>query len=180
MRFIEIMHTAEQRAQAWEKALSFNDALLKNPNHAGGDSRARGMLAEIVFCAVYALAFSDKFFRQDFILGEHLINVKSNHRRTHPKLSYDVSVVCCDLPHINSGIDLVFVHLSFDTPTAYIVGWLPLSTFIKTSRLVKRGERLGRNKCFADTRVMTIAELESMDDLRTDGDLFAGEFCLPL
>ncbi len=168
---IKIAHTLQDQLHAIAKANGFDDAKLKNKNHVGGRSRERGMLAEILFAKAFALAFNDKQFKQDFVLGSHLINVKSNHSKTYPMPWYRASVVVCDLPRLDRGIDLVFVHLSFDTEIAYIVGWMPLTKFVNESTKLKHKN--------VDWRFVTIDQLLPMSELKPDGDLFAGEFCLP-
>jgi hypothetical protein len=179
---IAFEHTAQHRAHARELARWWDESRLKHPNHMKGETRAQGMLAEIIFAEVFALAFVDKQFRQDFRFGARIINIKSNHCRFFPLPHYEVGCVTCDLPSLNlAGFDLVFVMLSFQTTTAYIVGWLPLSVFIEESRLIKKGERLfGKRICETDCRRIQIEQLNTMDTFHHDGELFAGEFCLPL
>jgi hypothetical protein len=178
-KFIAFKYTQAHCDEAREIARYFGQT--KHPNHTGGDSRARGMLAEIVFTQVFSLAMPDRQFRQDYKLGPHLINVKSNHCRVYPKTTYDVRVLLCDLVRLDHrGIDFVFVQLSFEMPVAYIVGWLSVREFVDRSRLVREGEPCAFGKCRTDMRVLRIDGLNPMDTLQTDGNLFTGEFCLPL
>ena len=184
---ISFEHTAEHDEKARELARWWDESRLKHQNHMKGETRAQGMLAEIIFAEVFALAFVDKQFRQDFRFGARIINVKSNHCRVPPQPFYEVGCVCCDLPDLNlAGFDLVFVMLSFDTTTAYIVGWLPLSVFVTQARRIKTGEVLFRGRdgvnviCKTDSFRIRIEHLNTMDTFHHDGELFTGEFCLPL
>jgi hypothetical protein len=138
------------------------------------------MLAEIVFAEVFGVARRDKQFRQDFIVGDHLINVKSNACKVYPSTRWEVSVFRCDLPQFDQrGIDLVFLKLSFKPPIAYIVGWLSLIEFTREARLICKGDEFLSGTCHDDTFALRIDMLNAIATLRKDGNIFAGEFCLP-